>query len=391
MRNYDVAVVGAGLAGLQCARMLGQRGIGVLLVDRKKELAASVHTTGIFVRRTLEDFDLPEHLLGVPVRHVVLYSPARRALHLESSHDEFRVGRMGPLYAQFLANALRSGVAWAPATRLLSLEPVGESTHVHLARGSNSEVVSARYIVGADGARSRVARDLDLDENREWIVGVEEVLKGVPLNGPPSFQCFLDPNLAPGYLAWAVNDGEEAHIGVGGYASQFEPLRALEAFKESLDGLVDLKSSMVVEKRSGLIPVGGVLRRIANERGLLTGDAAGAVSPLTAGGLDPALRLSSLAARVIEEYLQSGDAEALVPYSGEQFRARFISRLWMRRLLSAVREPSIIELACTTMRLPLVNLLARHVFFGRGSFPEVELPPLPMVASGDAMSASASR
>ena len=98
MENYDVVVVGAGLAGLQCARLLSGEGARVLLVDRKISLADSIHTTGIFVRRSLEDFDLPEGCLGPAVRHVTLYSPARRPLLLESTYDEFRVGRMGRLY-----------------------------------------------------------------------------------------------------------------------------------------------------------------------------------------------------------------------------------------------------------------------------------------------------
>ena len=79
MDRYDVVVVGAGLAGLQTAHLLGERGLGVLLVDRKSALDLSIHTTGIFVRRTLEDFALPEDCLGAPVRHVRLYSPSRRS------------------------------------------------------------------------------------------------------------------------------------------------------------------------------------------------------------------------------------------------------------------------------------------------------------------------
>ncbi len=55
MKHYDTIVVGAGLAGLQCARLLGRRGLSVLLLDRKTSLDTSIHTTGIFVRRTLED------------------------------------------------------------------------------------------------------------------------------------------------------------------------------------------------------------------------------------------------------------------------------------------------------------------------------------------------
>ena len=60
MQKYDVVIVGAGLAGLQCSRLLGRAGLKVLLIDRKESLSNSIHTTGIFVRRTLEDFDIPE-------------------------------------------------------------------------------------------------------------------------------------------------------------------------------------------------------------------------------------------------------------------------------------------------------------------------------------------
>lgn len=59
MERYDVAVIGAGLAGLQCADRLANRGVRVLLVDRKFSPFSVVQTTGIFVRRTLEDFNLP--------------------------------------------------------------------------------------------------------------------------------------------------------------------------------------------------------------------------------------------------------------------------------------------------------------------------------------------
>ena len=46
----DVVIVGAGLAGLRCARLLATRGLRVVILDRKDSLAAPVHTTGIFVR-----------------------------------------------------------------------------------------------------------------------------------------------------------------------------------------------------------------------------------------------------------------------------------------------------------------------------------------------------
>ena len=102
--SYDVTIIGAGLAGLQCARLLSRQGLNVLLVDRKNTLDQKIHTTGIFVRRTLVDFDIPDDCLGPAIKHVTLFSPALRTLELVSQHDEFRIGRMGQLYQRYCSS-----------------------------------------------------------------------------------------------------------------------------------------------------------------------------------------------------------------------------------------------------------------------------------------------
>jgi flavin-dependent dehydrogenase len=371
MESYDVVIIGAGLAGLQVSRLLAERNLRVLLVDRKAALDRSIHTTGIFVRRTLEDFSLPEDCLGPPVRHVRLYSPMRRCHDLASPYDEFRVGRMGLLYQRFLNRGICAGVEWMPSTKFIECTKLKHGMIIRLEDRTGSRLIRTRYLVGADGANSRAAEALELDKNREWIVGIEEVFENVLLDGPPMFHCFLDPEIAPGYLAWAVHDGEQVHLGVGGYAARFDPVKALWQFRSSLDDILDLRQARFIERRAGRIPVGGVLRRIANPYGLLVGDAAGAVSPLTAGGLDPCLRLSSFAARNIVDYLETGDPQTLSAYSGQIFRSRFVSRLWMRRLIAGVHSSLLVEVGCTVMRLPLLDSLAWHVFFGRGSFPDL--------------------
>lgn len=366
--QYDIAIIGAGLAGLRCARLLATRGLRVVILDRKASLAAPVHTTGIFVRKSWEDFPLPEEQLGPPIRDVILYSPSRRTFALRGQRDEFRVGRMAWLYLQLLEQCASAGVRWIPSARLLRCDEDG----VTFIRSGREERVRARFVIGADGARSTVAEQLGLDRNREMLTGIEEVVP--PISHEPVLHCFVDPRLAPGYIGWVANDGQEAHIGVAGNRRGWEPARALQAFRESLP----FRAGRAIERRGGLIPVGGMLRRIASPRGLLVGDAAGAVSPLTAGGLDGALRLSTFAAEVASAYLETGDANVLRQYSGDRFRARFMTRRWMRHAMNAMATPAITEMAFAMLRLPPMRALAEHIFFARGSFPDVQ----PVVRAG---------
>ncbi len=347
-----------------------------MLVDRKSDLASRIHTTGIFVRKSLEDFDIPQDCLGPVVRTVRLISPAGRAMTIESPRDEFRVGKMGRLYRRMLGDFQRAGGRTVLGARYLSCAAMsggvpGSRVRVEIDR--EQVEIEARLVIGADGARSRVAADLGLDQNSRWIVGVEDVVHA-GMQGPARFDCHLDPRLAPGYLAWVVSDGEETHLGVGGYASRFNPVAAMEAFRAKIAWSATARQGCdVAERRGGLIPVNGVLRRIGCPRGLLIGDASGAVSPLTAGGLDPAMRLSTLAAEVAAEMVV-GNFAALERYRGEAFASRFISRRWMRAALDAVSRPLVMEAACAALRTWPGRAVARHVFFGRGSFPDVQVP-----------------
>jgi flavin-dependent dehydrogenase len=112
-----------------------------------------------------------------------------------------------------------------------------------------------------------------------------------------------------------------------------------------------------------------MLRRIAGTRGLLVGDAAGAPSPLTAGGLDPCFRLSTVATEAIVDHLVRDDQDLLAAYSGDRFRPRFTSRLLMRRLLTSLDDPRLVEAVCLSLRIFPGSAIARSVLFGANSFP----------------------
>jgi flavin-dependent dehydrogenase len=365
----DVLVVGAGLAGLHTATLLAQQGHDVFLAERRASLAGGIRTTGIFVRKTLDDFPLPPEHLVPPIRRVLLYPPnSRRPVSLISARDEYRVGDMAPLYATSADAAAKAGVRIALGTRYAGRQ--GNTFHLEGRDGPTR--IRARFIVGVDGARSRVARDLALDRNRHLLVGAEEIFELPGSDEPPTLHCVLDPSLAPGYLAWVVNDGQHAHVGVAGYADRYpDGLRgALERFSASAPGLAGVHRPELTERRGGPIPVGGMLRRVSCPDGLLVGDAAGAVSPLTAGGLDPCLRLSELAATALDDALRAREpGEVLTRYDGAALRARFRGRLMLRRGLACVRTPAMATAAFTLLRTPLGKAAASRVLFGDRSFP----------------------
>jgi flavin-dependent dehydrogenase len=174
-----------------------------------------------------------------------------------------------------------------------------------------------------------------------------------------------------------VDDGRHAHVGVAGYpgAMRSGVRHLLDTFATDAPG--HAPPAGAVERRGGPIPVGGVLRRLACPAGLLVGDAAGAVSPLTAGGLDPCLRMSDLAAAVTAGYLRTGDRSLLDRYDGNALRARFRGRLLLRRAFAGIRSPAAAEAAITVLRSRAGRALAARVLFGDGSFPDVPIEPVP--------------
>ena len=361
----DLTIVGAGLAGLQLARLASRGGASVLLVDARRSVTECVRTTGIFVRKTFEDFPSLDRYLGPPIRSIAVHSPAGRSIELASPRDEFRVGRMAPLYQAMLEQAVAAGARWRPGTIYAGLDVERDGVEIHFRDGTK---VKSRFVAGADGARSRVARDLGLDLNSRWIAGVESVYPSSS-SVTPRFDCWIDSQIAPGYLAWIVDDGEEIHAGVGGDRARFHPAAALIRFQARMRAEGRLAAAKPIQQRGGLIPVNGVLRRISASRGLLVGDAAGAVSPLTAGGLDACMRLSEHAATTVLEALDSGGT--LMGYDGASYRTRFASRIAMRQLFDlGTRSHSLIELGFMLGGTSAAERLVRHVFFGRRSFPD---------------------
>src|SRR5258708_109742 len=164
----------------------------------------------------------------------------------------------------------RAGGRWMASSRLGENEEDGSGSVLGVERRGTRERIRARYVVGAEGARSAVARQLGLDTNQEMLTGVEEVVPS--RTNTPVMHCFLDPRLAPGYIAWIVDDGEEAHVGVAGYRKGWDPNTALRAFRAEVEPMA---GGRAVERRGGAHTGGRVTRRSADAGGRRSGHGGG--------------------------------------------------------------------------------------------------------------------
>jgi flavin-dependent dehydrogenase len=141
-------------------------------------------------------------------------------------------------------------------------------------------------------------------------VGIEHEYADVQIAAPERLHCFIDRRVAPGYIGWVVAGVGIVQVGLARRAGSDDATTnsAMAAFLAKLSPLFDFRQARRVAVRAGLIPCGGLVSPLAVRRALLVGDAAGMVSPVTAGGIHTALRHGFAAGLAIADHL-NGKAE----------------------------------------------------------------------------------
>ena len=345
----DLVVIGAGFAGLACAQSAARRGLRVMVLERKPAVGSRVHTTGLLVKEAAEDWEVPARLTR-KIRGVRLYAPSLAHVDLDSPGYYFLATDTAALLRWFGREAQRTGAVVIPGRAYGGAYREGEAVTLV------DSALRCRYLVGADGPRSAVARDFGLGRNREMLSGIEVELQGVRGVDEDRLHCFLDSELAPGYLGWVIP-------GVGGITQvglacrrPFHP--DLRAFRRKLESLFDFSRAEVVGRRGGLIPVGGTVHPFGTENVLLAGDAAGLVSPLTAGGIHSALESGWRAGHAVADYLLDGGVE---PHRALTARYRVPGwKRWLRRAFDRDVPNGLYDWALGTRPL---QAAARIVYF----------------------------
>ena len=355
--DYDLIVIGASFAGLIAARTAAHRGLRVAVIDAKKEPGARVRTTGILVKEAIDDCDIPSALTR-KIPGVRLYAPNGRHTDLFAPGYFFLATDTAAIMRWLAREAARAGADLLFGTRFEKATTTTNAVHLH---GHN---LSARYLLGADGAKSRVAQCFALGKNTEFLVGLETEFEETPTVDPDFLHCFIDSKLAPGYLGWVVPGVNMTQVGLavadrpfgGPFGKQRKP--DFDQFLKRIDPHFALWNCETLNRRSGPIPCGGVVSPIASHRVLLTGDAAGLVSPLTAGGIRLAFQYGRRAGAAIAAYLQDGGPDP----GHEMARAypNFTLKAWMRRCWSFAPPNSLLNAALFT---PPAQALAQWIYF----------------------------
>jgi flavin-dependent dehydrogenase len=99
-------------------------------------------------------------------------------------------------------------------------------------------------------------------------------------------------------------------------------------FLEKIAPVIDVRHARPVSIRAGMIPCGGIVQPAAGQRVVLVGDAAGMVSPVTAGGIHTALKHGLAAGHAIADFLhgKSGDPSEDFVRSYPRFRLKRLLR-----------------------------------------------------------------
>ncbi|MDR2212843.1 MAG: NAD(P)/FAD-dependent oxidoreductase [Pseudomonadales bacterium] len=298
MQKTDLCIVGASYAGLSCARAAAARGLDVTVLEAKPALGLRPHTTGILVQEALDHLppELPSALLR-PVRGVRLYSPSLRSFDLQCKNYAFCAADTPALLRWMAEDLCRQHASVSVRTKARFQGAREQEGGLYLP----AQDLFSRYLVGADGARSSVARHFKLGRNRDYLIGMELEFTGHAHCDERFLHVFVDSELAPGYIGWVVPGVGITQVGL---ACRYPAHLAIEKFLEKIRPIFDFSTLRALERRGGLIPVGGVVSPLANRHALLVGDAAGMVSPLTAGGIHKALELGALAGAAVAQHLQ---------------------------------------------------------------------------------------
>jgi geranylgeranyl reductase family protein len=265
VKRFDAIVVGGGPAGSTTAWRLADGGASVLLVDKATFPRDKPCGGGLTIRAVRNCPVDPSPVVEEEVDLVELRFRYGDSVLRQARAPVIRMTQRRRLDAFLLDAAREKGVE------------VREGTTIDLA------VAPAEVIVGADGANGTTARALGLGAGIVHGVAYEgNVPYGVVDRARYGHRAVVELADIPGGYGWVFAKGDHVNVGVGAWQSEGPQIRrhlarVCEAHGLDVSQLESLRGHRLPLRRPGT--------RIASERGLLVGDAAGLIDPVSGDGM----------------------------------------------------------------------------------------------------------
>jgi flavin-dependent dehydrogenase len=300
-REFDVAVVGASVAGCTAARLFAQSGATVALIEQRDDPAAfkvvCTHAILSPATPTIERLGLAPMLVerGAPRTWAEIWTPYGGWFGApDDLPDGWGVTRrtLDPLLRDLAVGT--PGVKFFPgwtARRVVlkDTRPAGIEVED---RSRRTMVIRARLLVGADGRNSTVARIAGVPgrvrpHNRFFYFSYWRGIKQATTPRGPSIRLWL---LDPDGAAQFPNEDDLTVLVATYHRSRLAEVRADPegSYMRTLSGLLDgpdLTNAERVSKLLGKLEVPNVIRPAARPGIAFVGDAALATDPLFGVGL----------------------------------------------------------------------------------------------------------
>ena len=313
----DVLVVGGGPGGAAAAAWCAAAGLDTLVVDAQTFPRDKPCGDGLTPRAIAElrHLGLSDFLLGRGTNWGLRAHGFGRTLHLPWPGGRLpSTGSAAPRteldQAVLSAAAARGARVLDGAKAVAAVRGTGDRVSAVTVRtAGGTRTIACRRLVVADGARSRLGRQLGRSWHRDSAYGV--AVRGYMDSGfgrDPWISSHLElrdgnDEVLSGY-GWVFPLGGRAvNIGVGTLATARHPARVnlrglLDHYVAQRRGDFDLRGQ-VSAVWSALLPMGGAVSGVAGPNWMLVGDAAGCVNPLNGEGIDYALETGRLAADLL--------------------------------------------------------------------------------------------
>jgi geranylgeranyl reductase len=314
--TFDVVVIGGGPAGATAAHDLARAGRSVLLLDRA---GRTKPCGGAIPPRLIKDFAIPDALLVARATAARMVSPKDEKVDIPIDN-----GFVGMVNRDQFDEWLRERAASSGAQRRIgdfdriTRDADGVSV-VHFEQRSTADKharvpasVRARAIVGADGAKSAVARQtVPGAERTKYVFAYHEILR-TPSTLPAGFdpsRCdvYYRGTLSPDFYGWVFPHGDTMSVGTGSADKGFSLRTAVGALR----GAAGLVGAETLRREGAPIPMKPLPRWDNGRDVVLAGDAAGVVAPASGEGIYYAMYGGRLAAEAVEALLKTGDVRSL--------------------------------------------------------------------------------